>query len=85
MWNRSLGWEDALEKGMTTTSAFLPRKFHRQRSLEGYSPWGCKDSDTTEHEHDVLYSLKGQISAAPFYLDKAKCGYLQRKDWLKIG
>ena len=67
------------------TSVFLPRKFHRQRSLEGYSPWGCKDSDTTEHEHDVLYSLKGQISAAPFYLDKAKCGYLQRKDWLKIG
>ena len=22
---------------------------HGQRSLEGYSPWGCKGSDTTEH------------------------------------
>ena len=22
---------------------------HGQRSLAGYSPWGCKESDTTEH------------------------------------
>ena len=27
---------------------FLPGKFHGQGSLLGYSPWGCKDSDTTE-------------------------------------
>ena len=27
---------------------FLPGEFHRQRSLAGYSPWGHKDSDTTE-------------------------------------
>ena len=27
---------------------FLPGKFHGQRSLAGYSPWGCKESDTTE-------------------------------------
>ena len=25
--------------------------FHGQRSLEGYSPWGCEESDTTEHTH----------------------------------
>ena len=30
------------------TSAFLPQKSHGQRSLVGYSPWGCKDSDKTE-------------------------------------
>ena len=24
------------------TPVFLPRKSHRQRSLAGYSPWGCK-------------------------------------------
>ena len=30
------------------TSVFLPRKFHRQRRLTGYSPWGCKESDMTE-------------------------------------
>ena len=28
---------------------FLPGKFHGQRSLVGYSPWGHKESDTTEH------------------------------------
>ena len=28
---------------------FLPGKFHGQRSLAGYSPWGHKNSDTTEH------------------------------------
>ena len=27
---------------------FLPGKSHRQRSLMGYSPWGRKESDTTE-------------------------------------
>jgi len=30
---------------------FLPGKFHGQRSLEGYSPWGRKESDMTEHTH----------------------------------
>ena len=27
----------------------LPGKFHGQRSLEGYNPWGYKKSDRTEH------------------------------------
>ena len=26
---------------------FLPGKCHGQRNLEGYSPWGRKESDTT--------------------------------------
>ena len=26
---------------------FLPRKFHGQRSLAGYSPWGHKELDMT--------------------------------------
>ena len=30
------------------TPVFLPRESHRQRSLEGYSPWGLKESDMTE-------------------------------------
>ena len=39
------------------TLAFLPGKSHRERSLVGYSPWGCKESDTdlaTEHAHTKL-------------------------------
>ena len=30
------------------TPVFLPRDSHGQRSLAGYSPWGCKELDTTE-------------------------------------
>ena len=31
---------------------FLPGESHGQRSLEGYSPWDHKDSDTTERLND---------------------------------
>ena len=48
MWVWSLGWEDYLEKEMATCSSVLSGKFHGQRSLAGYSPWDCRESDTTE-------------------------------------
>ena len=31
-----------------STPVLLPGKSHGQRSLVGYSPWGRKESDTTE-------------------------------------
>ena len=31
------------------TPGFLPGNFHGQRSLAGYSPWGRKELDSTEH------------------------------------
>ena len=30
---------------MVTIPVFLSEEFHGQRSLVGYSPWGCKESD----------------------------------------
>ena len=43
-WVRSLGWEDPPEKGKATHSSILaPGEFHGL-----HSPWGCKESDTTE-------------------------------------
>ena len=33
------------------TPALLPGKFHRWKSLVGYSPWDCKESDMTEQLH----------------------------------
>ena len=50
---RSLGWEDLLEKGMASQVWQEPmyscqENPHGQRSLAGYSPWGCKESDMTE-------------------------------------
>ena len=41
-WVRSLGREDPLEKGMASIPVFLPGESHGQRSLVGYSPWGCR-------------------------------------------
>ena len=33
---------------MASTLIFWPGKFHGQRSLAGYSPWGPKELDMTE-------------------------------------
>ena len=45
---QSLSQDDPLEKGMATHSSILPGKFHGQRSLVDYSPWGCRELDMTE-------------------------------------
>ena len=41
---------------------FLLGKFHRQRSLVGYSPWGCEESDTTEHTPAWLENVHHELS-----------------------
>ena len=47
------------------TPVFLPGKFHGQRSLAGYNPWGRRESDTTEQQQRTfLVVLTGQ-SALP--------------------
>ena len=52
-WVQSVDQDDPLEKEMATP-IFLPGESHGQRSLEGYSPWGCKESDTTERLHSLI-------------------------------
>ena len=44
-WVRKIPWS----RKWQPSPVFLPGKFHRQRSLAGYSPWGHKESDMTEH------------------------------------
>ena len=44
----SMGQEDFPAQKWQPTPVFLPGEFHGQRSLVGYSPWGCIESDTTE-------------------------------------
>ena len=46
---QSLGLEDPLEEGMVAHSSILAWRIHGQKSLMGYSPWGRKESDKTEH------------------------------------
>ena len=48
-WVRSLGWEDPLEKEMATQSSMLAWKIPWTKEPGRlYSPWGRKESDTTE-------------------------------------
>ena len=60
------------------TPVFLPGKSHGQRSLVGYSSWGCKESDPTEyththththtHAHTPRFSSFASILECNFYL-----------------
>jgi len=37
---------------------FLSGESHGRRSLVVYSPWGCKESDTTKRLDSLAHSLK---------------------------
>ena len=53
-WVRKIPWRRAWQP----TPVFLPGESHGQRSLVGYSPWGRKESDTTEAtEHTGTQTL----------------------------
>ena len=43
-WVGKMPWRKARQP----TPVFLPGESHRQRSLAGSGPWGCKESDMTE-------------------------------------
>ena len=43
-WVRKIPWR----RKWQSTPVFLPGISHGQRSLVGYSPWGCKESEMTE-------------------------------------
>ena len=46
-WVRKILWR----RKWQPTPVFFPGKSHGGRNLVGYSPWGCKESDTTERLH----------------------------------
>ena len=46
-WVRKIPWR----RKWQPTPVFLPGKFHEPRRLVGYSPWGHRESDTTEQLH----------------------------------
>ena len=47
----------AFSEEIVTHQVFLPRKFHGQRSLVGYSPCSHKESDMTEQLTLLHYRL----------------------------
>ena len=62
-WVRKISWR----KEWHPTPVFLPGESNGQRSLASYSPWGHKESDTTEqltHTHTQLppFCFKSALS-----------------------
>ena len=56
-WVRFLGWEDPLEKGMAIQYSCLDNSMDRGAWGGGcYSPWGHKESDTTERLSTTQHS-----------------------------
>ena len=54
---QSLGQEDPLEEEMATHSSILTcKKSHGQSSLAGYSLWGGKELNMTEHKLPLICS-----------------------------
>ena len=52
---------------------FLPGESHGWRSLVGYSPWGRKESDTTERLHFLLPHLCPQVCDLYLCLPANRC------------
>ena len=48
-WVRKISWR----RKWQPTPVLLPGKAHGWRNLVGYSPWGRKESDTTEHKSPI--------------------------------
>ena len=65
-WARMLPWK----RKRHPTPAFLPGKFHGQRSLAGYSQWSCKEAEelnATEQTHSThTHQRQWQDSARAF-------------------
>ena len=57
-WVQSLSWEDPLEKERLPIPVLWPGEFHGL-----YSPWGCRELDTTEWL-SLTHSGKGKFERA---------------------
>ena len=64
-WVQSLGQEDPLEEGMATYFSILAWRIpwtEKTIAVAGYSPWGHKESDTTERLPERERSLEGGLN-----------------------
>ena len=67
--------------GGGNTPVFLPGEFHGQRSLEGYSLWGCKESDMSQK---LSLSEEGMCLVCPRSSKKTSVGTSLVVWWLRI-
>ena len=62
------------------TPVFLPGESHGRRSLEGYSSWGRKESDTTERLHFFPSLLSCAVAQSIVWLFSAILDKGMRRD-----
>ena len=56
-WDGKISWK----RKWQPTPVFLPGKSHGRRSLVDYSPWGHKESDTTEWLHFQFFFISNTL------------------------
>ena len=74
-WFRKIPWR----RKWQPTPVYLPREFYGQRSLAGYSPWGCKQSDTTNTSLHFRHSDK----SPPFPSTSSLINNMKARVWKK--
>ena len=66
LWSNSHIRTWLLEKIILLTPVFLPGESHGQRNLAGYSPWGCKELDTTEQLSMTIWTFVSKVMSLLF-------------------
>ena len=74
-WVRKIPWS----RKWLLTPVFLPKEFHGQRSLVGYSPWSCKELGNIELAHIPLAIIR-----RGFTLETLRFYKFKTKHWLQL-
>ena len=71
-WVGKIPWS----KNWQPTPVFLPEESHGQVSQAGYSPWGHKELDITEHTCQETYMYYPVVNwqPTPVFLPRESCG-----------
>ena len=68
-WVLSLCWEEPLGGGHGNSLLYsCLENPHGQKNLVGYSPWGCKESDTTEVTKHALTDMGAGFQEMGYYV-----------------
>ena len=54
---------------------------HGQRSLEGYSPWGCREVDMTERLNTAQQKVGTSYSQFPFLMVLVEQALPSKEEW----